>query len=78
MTRLALFVEFEFQWSLLWIELAFGMGSQVKISSVRDPFEFAKFSFRQERKCVLDISCATGVVAKLLLMMLSQPQSITG
>jgi hypothetical protein len=44
MAWIALLIEFDFQGTFLRIEFALGMATEVKVTAMRDPFEFTVFT----------------------------------
>ena len=66
--RLAVGVELDFEAALgVLDELAFHVAAQVEVAAVGDAFQLAELARRQERKRVLDVGRADGVVAQLVL-----------
>src|SRR5262249_48821474 len=54
------------------------VAAQVEIAAVRDTLQLAELALGKERKGVLDVARAAGVVTQLFLRMVAQPQPFAG
>ena len=62
----------------LGVELAFHVASQVKVAAMGNSFELPKLPLRQERKRILNVGRAGGVVAQLVGLVVAQLQPPLG
>src|SRR5581483_7445338 len=69
---------FQHELAVLVDELAFHVAAQIEVAAMGDTFQFAELPRRQERKGIFDVRGARGVVTQLFLVMLAQPQLLTG